>query len=251
MLYYMRKQYKGMNNTLNSAIHVDIPRGVRSRYGGLIYDGNHRIAGSNNDSNYVIGGNNDSNHRIAGSTGIHAKYRDINYVEPHHYSSKERDEELEKINKNLQKNDGKYLEDTVDGGNFFQDLVSIPVRFLHGVAGMGLQEEEDINGHGFIDDMSHSIGSIFGSIFGGSAKQYKVTIDPNKLHESLVMLMGRISKIEEVLEIPYTREDHANFKQYYASLQPKKGGEIANKNLLGGDPVSLPPSSLKLSVDDF
>ena len=232
----MRKQYKGMDNTINSAIHVDIPRGVRSRYGGLIYDGNHRIAGSN-DSNYVIGGNNDSNHIIAGATGIRAKYRDINYVEPLHYSSTERDQELEQIN----------------GGNFFQDLIHLPVRFLHGVAGMGLQEEEeDITGKGFLSDMAHSIGSIFGSTFGGSAKkQYNVTINPNRLHESLVMIMGRISKIEEVLDIPYTREDHANFKHYYASLKPKKGGEIVNKNLLGSDPVSLPPSSLKLSVNDF
>lgn len=257
----MRQQYKYTDNT-NHLVGVDIERGVPSRYnnhrGGattgrnwvtkdphfpdMAYGGN-RIS----DSNYVIAGSNSSDHVIAGGSRIQRRDRPVDYIEPLHYNSAQRDAELV------------HISDDVHGG-FVDDALDFGKDVFKGFLGMGIYEEPEPEDD---DDVSagsfgNFIGSTIRSMLGGSTANTKQEKENKMLLQHIVTLMGRVTKIEEELRMPYTKEDNEDFLNYQLKLHNKlqknnntKGGEIAPKSLLGSDPVSLPPSSVRLSSDDF
>ena len=239
----MRQQHKFMDNT-NPIVGVEFQRG--------------RIGGNaRGDSNYIIAGSNigvtrgahfaEQNaagsldgHVIAGSTGPQRRSRTVDYFEPHDYTDNDRTRDLQ-------------------GGNFFKDTLK---SFLGMGVYQGQEPEIDDTERASKDDteggsFGNFLGSTIRTFLGGSTA--KKDMSNELLLEHITTLMGRVTKLEEELEMVYTKADHDEFMKYQLKLFNKlnrrntstRGGEIAPKHLLGSDPVSLPPSSIRLSASDF
>ena len=181
-------------------------------------DGDHRIAGGS-----------DGDHRIAGATQKQRILDDVVFRDdPHFYQ----------------------------GNGFLDDIMFLPMTVGKRMLGLGALQEEEGGGTFISEDTMHKIaekagwgvGTLLGKlIFGGSTDS---EYDKNML-KLVLLLAGRIEKLEEQLDAKYSDEDHKLFLNTVSKLKPKnvQGSSLADPVLLGSDPVSHTPKQYQQLVN--
>ena len=199
------------------------------RYMNLDYSDNKimkdRARGGSGD--HIIAGSSDGDHRIAGAT---QKQRIL-------------DDVVFRGDKNF-----------YQGNGFLDDVLFLPMTVGKRMLGLGTQEQEEGAGTFISEDTMHKIaekagtavGTLLGKlIFGGSTND---EYDKNML-KLILLLAGRIEKLEEQLDANYSEEDHKLFINAINKLKPVQGSSLADPVLLGSDPVSHTPKQYQQLVN--